>query len=119
MMDFYVAYYPMIIAALQLIILFASYKLWRAKRFKTAFALIVISAAIFFFAPVKIDGTKTKQYHKHSVAERVSEYMEISKNSKVIQTKKPTFDEVLREEERRSDNENKKIEEELVGGRSH
>jgi len=114
MMDFYVAYYPMIIAALQFIILFASYKLWRAEKFKTAFALVAISASIFFFAPVKIDGTKTKQYHKHSVAERVSEYREISRNAEVLRTKKPTFEERMKAEEERSRSENKKIEEDML-----
>jgi len=64
MMDFYVAYYPMIIAALQFIILFASYKLWRAEKFKTAFALVAISASIFFFAPVKIEEERSRSENK-------------------------------------------------------
>ena len=114
-MDFYVAYYPMIIAFVQLLILFASYKLWRAGKYKSAAALVFASAVLYIYAPVKIDGTKTKQYHKHSVAERVSEYREISKDATIIETKKPTFEERMKAEAERSKAENEQIEKELLG----
>ena len=117
MMDFYVAYYPMIVALLQFVILFASYKLWRSGKYKSAAALVFASAVLYIYAAVKIDGTKTKQYHKHSVAERVSEYRETSRNEEIVETKKPTFEERMKAEAERSKAENEQIEKEMLGGK--
>ena len=80
---------------------------------KIAYSLIIFVGIVLWFAPVKIDGTKTETHHKNQVKQVTVKYNDVERNKQIITTKKKTLEEVLREENARSLQANKVIEQEI------
>ena len=113
MFEIMIAWFPILrFTVLTLVLGFAIY-LFRQKHTKTATVLTLLIIVIAIFAPIKIDGTNTKQYHQESSKQRTQEYKEVSNDRIIVHQKKPTFSERMQLEQLRSDRANANIQKEL------
>lgn len=84
------------------------------KKYYKASAVIVIMYLIFLvLAPVKIDGTASKAYHKITKAHQETKYKAIEADLPTINLQQKTFQERMAEENLRSSEANKKIQDEM------
>lgn len=113
-MDFMYAWFPIAkfvfgVAAIGLI-----WWLFKKKLNKLAYTFVIFVGIVLWFAPVKYDGTQTKTHSKMQQNQRTQEYKYVADEVPVIHQKKKTFDEVMAEENARSEKENKKVINEIV-----
>ena len=112
-MDVMVGWFPIAKLIIAVFLVGVNIYLYRKGKQRLAVTMFVILLVLFWFAPVKYDGTNTKQNHQRTVTERTNEYREVAHEAVVVTTKKKTFAERMAEEEARSQKENQKVQDEI------
>lgn len=112
-MEFMYSWYPMVATIAGIIYGIAVYIVGKKGHVKTALAMVAFAIFMIIFKPVRIDGTKTQEFHNTNVKQRTVEYKGVQKEAEIVKIKKPTFQERLDAEAARAKKANQEIKDEI------
>lgn len=113
-MEFMVAWYPLVRFIVLMLVLLSVVWVGYKKWYKTAAMLFAVMLLVWWFAPVKIDGTNSMSHHKSQVTYQTQKYKHVEADLPTVVEVKKSFEERMADESRRSKLANEEVTHEIT-----
>lgn len=110
-MEITLAYFVFFKFSILVLSLLAAFKLYRLNYKKPALAVIIILVLIEVFIPIHYNGTKSDTFHNTNQHQVTNKYNDVNTTPEHID--KPTFNEILHQEDDYNKIQNNKLHKEL------
>jgi len=113
-MDITLIWFPLMKMIVTLILGYGAYYFIKTKREKVAIWYVFLLTLFWIFMPIKYDATNSVERHEVTQKMRTEQYKEVRREATVKQTTKPTFQERMDAESKRSTQANEKVRDGII-----
>jgi len=114
MMDITLIWFPALKMLFTLLMIYMGVYFIKKKKYRLSAYYAFVLLLFWILMPIKYDGTNITERNIQTQNQRTINYKSVTSDAIIIQTKKPTFAERMKAEDKRSKNANIKVQNEIV-----